>query len=362
MGRVAGTPVVLTTTSLVTVGFIALAFGPVVGARFPGGGPLLTVLAALAIAALIMLSVLVHEVAHGLVARARGMEVQEYALTLFGGHTRLDGRESPLTAGLVAAAGPVASLLVAGVLEVAARQAGPATVVGSVLAICAWSNAFLGLFNLLPGLPMDGGLVLESVVWGVTGDRRRGMILGGWIGRVVAVSVVVAAVVRPLADGGRPSLVVVAWSAMIGALLWSAAGQAIVRGRALRVADTLHVGAVGVPAVGVPATAVLAEADTVRGRAGAVAVVLLTPDGRPAAYVEDAAARSVPAVDRAVVPVTAVAVGLPVGAVVDAGLTGADLVHELAEKQAVSPVLVALDRGVVVALIRTSDVAAALRG
>jgi Zn-dependent protease len=362
VARVAGAPVVLAPTSLLTVAVIAAAFAPGVGARLPGSGPVLTGVAALAIAVLLMASVLVHEIAHGLVARARGLEVREYALTLFGGHMSFDGRETPVTTALVTVAGPVSSILVGGLLWLGAVQTDPGGIARAVLEVAAISSAFLGAFNLLPGLPMDGGFLLEAVVWAVTGDRRRGTVLAGWAGRVVAVGFLLASVVRPLAEGGRTSLVEVVWGAAIGALLWSGATQAIVRGRAMRAADALHVSAVGLRAVGAPATSVMAEADVLRGRTGAEVVVLLAPDGQPVAYEDAQAARSVPAVERAHVPLTAVAIALPAGAVVDATLTGGDLVHEIAERQSVSPVLVALDRGVVVALIRTADVAAALRG
>lgn len=361
VGRVAGAPVVLTPSSLLTVGLIAVVFAPTVAVRAPWLGTGSTIAVALVLGALLMVSVLVHEIAHGLTARARGLQVREYALTLIGGHTAFGGRITPLTEGLVAVVGPIANLLLAAVLWGAAQLVDPASVAALVLVAGAYSNGFVGLFNLVPGLPLDGGQVLESIIWAATGDRRRGTLVAAWAGRVVAVAFVAWVLLVPLLRGGTPSIVAVVWGAVVGAFLWSGAGQALQAARVSRSVDALHVGAVGTRAVGVPATAVLAEADAARGRAGADAVVLLTPDGRPAAYVDPEAANAVPVADRARVPVTAVAVGLPAGAEVEATLRGADLVRAVAAKAERAPVLVAVHQGQVVALLRSADVAAALR-
>ncbi|WP_454048841.1 site-2 protease family protein [Cellulomonas sp. Marseille-Q8402] len=361
VGRVVGAPVVLAPSSLLTVGLFALVFTPSVRIRAPWLGAGSTIAVALVLAAVLLLSVLVHELAHGLTARARGLRVHEFALTLIGGHTAFGGRITPLTEGLVAVVGPIANLVLAGAMWLAGQAVDPTGVAALVLYAGAYSNAFVGLFNLVPGLPMDGGQVLESIIWAATGDRRRGTLVAGWVGRVVAVGFVAWVLLWPLLNGQRPSLFAVGWAAVVGAFLWSGAGQAIRAAQASRAVDALHVGSVGIRAVGVPATAVLAEADAARGRAGADAVVLLSPDGRPAAYVDPQAAAAVPVHDRAHVPLTAVAVGLPAGAVVDARLRGADLVRAIAAAAPTAPVVVAVADGRVVALVRSADVAAALR-
>lgn len=343
------------------VAVIALLFAPSVQVRAPQLGTGSTYVVAAVFAALLMLSILVHEIAHGLVARARGLHVQEYALTLIGGHTAFGGRTTPLTSGLVAVVGPVANLVLAVLFVLGARLAEPFSVVDLVLYAAAYANGFVGLFNLVPGLPLDGGQVLESVVWKITGDRRRGTVVAGWCGRVVAVAFVAWVLLLPLLRGGRPDLFGVVWAAVVGAFLWSGAGQAIRSATASRAVDSLEVGSVGVRAVGVPASAVLAQADAARGQTGADAVVLLSPDSRPAAYVDPQAANAVATTDRAHVPLTAVAVTLPAGAVVDAALRGADLVRAVAATSRFSPVMVAVHEGQVVALLRSADVAAALR-
>jgi Zn-dependent protease len=362
VGRAAGAPIILTPSSALMAAVIALVFAPSVQARAPQLGTGSTYVVALVFAVLLLLSVLVHELAHGLVARARGLQVREFALTLIGGHTAFGGgRVTPGTGALVAVVGPLANLALAAVFGVVARFTDTASLAHLVLFSAAFANLFVGGFNLVPGLPLDGGQVLEAAVWKVTGDRRTGAVVAGWAGRVVAVLFVVWVLGVPLAAGRSPDLVGVVWAAIVGAFLWSGASQAIGAAASARRLDAVTVAHIGTPAVAVAATAMLAEADAARGIARADAVVLLAPDGRVAAYVDPAAANAVPPQDRPRVPVTAVSVTLPAGAVVDGSLQGPALVQAVARVSQFAPVMVAVADGRVVALLRSADVAAALR-
>ena len=82
-----------------------------------------------------------------------------------------------------------------------------------------WTNGFVALFNMLPGLPLDGGFLVDSLVWKVTGSREQGMIAAGWCGRAVTVAVLVWVVVVPLARGQQPSLFTIIWGGFIGAFI-----------------------------------------------------------------------------------------------------------------------------------------------
>ena len=166
----------------------------------------------------------------------------------------------------------------------------------------------------MPGLPLDGGWVLEAVVWGLTKNRHTGTVVAGWAGRVVAVGVLAWALVVPVLDGRQPQISSVVWSALIGAFLWSGASSAVRGGRRRRPSSRSRWRSSGVRAVGVGHTDSLAHAGAVAAAAGAEEVVILSPDGRPAAYVDRAAAASVPAEAAGTTPVTAVAIPLPVGA------------------------------------------------
>ena len=361
IGRAAGAPIILAPSWLLAAVVLTAIFAPTVQARAPQLGAL-TYVVALGFVVLLFVSVLVHELAHGLVARSRGQVVHEFAITLWGGHTAFGGAApTPATSALVAVVGPVANLVIAVACWAAAQGVPSAGLAGLLLYAGAFSNGFVGLFNLIPGLPLDGGRVLEALVWRVTGDRHRGAVVAGWGGRVVAVAVVAWALVLPILAGTSPDLYTIVWTVVIGSFLWSGATSAITGARTGRAVTAITVAAVGLPATVVEAHATLADADRARGTAGVDDVVVLAPDGRPAAYVDRAAAAAVAPDHRASTPVVAVCVVLPVGSVVDASLEGAELVQAVGHATRMSPVVVAVHGGRVVALVRAVDVIAALR-
>ncbi|MEK8229140.1 site-2 protease family protein [Oerskovia sp. M15] len=209
---------------------------------------------------LLFVSVFLHEVAHAVVARSRGHEVTELAVTIWGGHTAYSGTSRrPLDGILISVVGPLTNLLLALVCWVAFQAQPTMTIPALLLYAAAFSNAFVGVFNLLPGLPLDGGQILESVVWAVTGSRTKGTIAAGWVGRVMAVGIVVVAIGWPLADGRQVDLFTVVWAALIGAFLWSGAGAAIRTGHTRQAVAGLTVAALAYPAVSAPVTATVSD-------------------------------------------------------------------------------------------------------
>ena len=361
IGHVVGAPVILAPSWLLAAVVLTLVFAPSVRARSGESGAAVYVVA-LAFVVLLFGSVLVHELAHGLVARARGQQPHEFVLTLWGGHTSFGGAApTPATSALVAAVGPLANLLLAGAFLAAAQSVDPWSVAGLLLYSGAISNGFVGVFNLIPGLPLDGGRVLEAVVWAITKSRHTGTVAAGWTGRVVAVLLFAWALVWPLVQGVQPDLVNVVWTVFIAAFLWAGATASVRSGRTQRAVHGLTVASVASPAVGVPYSDSVAHAGTTAAAVGAHEVVLLSPDGRPAAYVDRAAAAAVPADAAGSTPVTSVAITLPAGAVVDGSLAGAPLIAALSEATRVSPVVAAVVDGRVVGLIRATDVIAAIQ-
>lgn len=383
VGHVAGAPVVLAPSWLVAVAVLTFLYAPAVQG-LTGLPRTATYLVAAASVVLLFASVLVHELAHGLVARARGQQPQEFVLTLMGGHTTFGAAAAtPATSALVAVAGPLSNLVLAAglllvahvrtgghllpaltaagghLLEVLAR--GDGTVLTALLLVGATTNAFVGAFNLVPGLPLDGGRVLEAAVWAGTGDRHRGAVVAGWAGRLVAVAVPLVALARPFLEGREPSLWSVGWSALLGAFLWAGASAAVRGARTGRAVEALSVRTVGRPAVAVGAAASLADARAAARAAGVTEVVVVDPEGRPAAYVDHEADARVPEALAAATTVGAVCSPLPVGAVVDGALEGERLLQALGAATAHAPVVAAVVDGRVVALVRTADVVAALR-
>ncbi len=360
IGRVAGAPVILTPTWLLAAVLLTAAFAPSVrNATGLGNGAYVV---ALAFVVLLFGSVFAHELAHGLVGRARGQHPTEFVLTLWGGHTAFRGAaSSPATAALVAFAGPATNLLLGGVFYALSRLTPEQSLAQWLLWSGAFSNAFVAVFNLLPGQPLDGGQMLESAVWAGTKDRTRGTVAAAWTGRVVAVLVVAWALLPDLVAGRQPSLFTVVWAVLIGGFLWSGATAALRGARQQRMVRVLTVASVGRPAVAVGHDESVATAGARAAAAGAGEVVVVAPDGRPAAYVDTAAAAAVPRERAGLTSVSAVSVPLPVGAWVDGRLQGESLLRALSEASRLSPVLVALVDGRVVALVRTADVVAAIR-
>ncbi|SKC70499.1 site-2 protease family protein [Krasilnikoviella flava] len=362
VGRIAGAPVLVTPSWFLGAVVLTALFTPTVRAFAPLLPGASVVLVAFAFVLLLFASVFLHEVAHALVARARGHRVTELAVTLWGGHTAYTGSGArPLDGALVAVVGPLTNLALAAAFWVAYQLQPAATVPSMLLFAGAFSNAFVGIFNLLPGLPLDGGQVLESIVWGATGSRARGTLAAGWVGRAVAVGVLAWALLWPLLEGRSPSLVTAMWAALIGAFLWSGAGDAIKGARARARVAGLTARGLAVPAVVVPvSTSVAGVSDAAARHAGAV-VAVVGPSGEPVGWVDPGAVASVPADQAGTTPVEAVVVPFPPGSAVTPDLEGDELLDRLARGSSGARVVPVVDAGRLTGVLDVARVAAALR-
>jgi Zn-dependent protease/CBS domain-containing protein len=136
---------------------------------------------------LLFVAVVVHELAHSLVARAQGLDVRSITLFIFGGVSNLTAESPrPKVEFLVAGVGPLSSLVLAGFAFVAANVAPEGSPVQALFSYLAVVNGLLALFNLIPGFPLDGGRVLRSIVWQATGSLRRATEVAARVGIVVA--------------------------------------------------------------------------------------------------------------------------------------------------------------------------------
>ncbi|WP_435736099.1 site-2 protease family protein [Cellulosimicrobium sp. PMB13] len=363
IGRVSGAPVILTPSWFLAAAILTVLFAPTVENLAPhlGGERFLV---SFAFVLLLFGSVFLHEVAHALVARARGQQVTELAVTLWGGHTAYSGTSArPLDGFLISVVGPLTNLALAVVFWLSFQATDVFSVPALLLYAGAFSNAFVGFFNLLPGLPLDGGQILESAVWAATGSRTRGTVAAGWVGRAVAVGVVAWALLWPLSLGRQPSLWTVAWAALIGAFLWSGAGQAIAAGRTREAVAGLSVRGLARAAVPVASGSSVAAAGRAVALAGGphVLAVLVDDAGRTVGYVDPAAAAAVPPDAAETTPVGAVAVPLPPGTAVDAGLVGQDMLATLARAGRQTAVVPVTDGGRVVGVLEVARVVTALR-
>ena len=139
-------------------------------------------------AILLFVSVLLHELAHSVVARARGLPVKNITLYIFGGVSNIE--KEPGSPGIefqVAVVGPITSLLIGALALALLYLLGQNT---SALAAILWylgfANILLGIFNLIPGFPLDGGRVLRSIVWKINGNLRRATRIVTVVGQIIA--------------------------------------------------------------------------------------------------------------------------------------------------------------------------------
>ncbi|MFI9250225.1 site-2 protease family protein [Streptomyces sp. NPDC053069] len=154
----------------------------------PGLAPVVYAVAGVAGAVLLLASLVVHEAAHALTARRAGIGVRDVTLWALGGFTRMDQPTTARAAFVVAVSGPLASLLLGGIGlgAGAAVQAAPdARIVVAVLGWLGGTNLVLGVFNLLPAAPLDGGRLLQAALWWRTGDRERAQRAAGRSGQAV---------------------------------------------------------------------------------------------------------------------------------------------------------------------------------
>lgn len=234
IGSLRGVPVYLGRTWPIIAVVIVALFGPQLHDDRPDLGAMAYVVAAL-YAVLLLISVLIHEASHALMGQARGYKVNRIVADLWGGHTAYDTADTtPGSTALVAVVGPLSN----GVLALLAYLSLPIVPDGvptALVSVLAWSNAFVAAFNMLPGLPLDGGYLVDAAVWKATGSRAQGMIVAGWCGRVVTVLVLLWALVVPLLSGRSPSLVTVVWALFLGTFLWAGASAAIKGGTVRRV-------------------------------------------------------------------------------------------------------------------------------
>ncbi len=200
----------------------------VFAARFtPAHGLATAVVMGAATAALVVLTTLLHELAHALEARHRGIEVDAITLLLFGGVTEMHATAPTARDELaVAAVGPYVSLVAAAAAGVTATFVGDLVTgpvgaqIAEVAGILGWWNLALAVFNIVPGAPLDGGRVLRAVLWMVLGDRLKALRASVRAGQLLALVLVASAVwiaTRPAAD----TLTAVA---VAGVLIVTAAG------------------------------------------------------------------------------------------------------------------------------------------
>lgn len=255
VGRVFGAPIVLAWSWFVAAVVITVFFAPWIMRMSPGLGWPLAWGIAFGYAVLLFSSVFLHELAHAVAGRASGQQVAGIELNIWGGFTQFspraeeDTRRAATTSFIVSIVGPLVNIVLAGAAVWGLYALPPWTAGWLLLLAVAVANGALGIMNLLPGIPLDGGWALQALIWRATGSQYRGTILASWVGRLIALAFVFAAVVVPLLSGQRPDLITVAWTTAIAVMLWFSAGDAAAHARRAQRMETYDLDRVIQPAI-----------------------------------------------------------------------------------------------------------------
>ena len=355
----AGSDVLVSSSWFVVAALIAVIMAPLVEEVEPGLGALKYV-AGLAFAVLLYGSVLLHEASHAVVANRLGYPVTSITLHFLGGMTSIEGEaRTPRHEFLIAVVGPLTSLAVGG----AALLLLPVTPDGLLrLAVegLAGANLLVGVLNLVPGLPLDGGRVLKAGVWGMTGSIVSGTVVAGWGGRVAAVAVLLWPLAQERLLGTPPDVIDYVLAFIVAAFLWSGATAAMAAARLRRRIPQLVARQLARRTLEVPGDLPLAEAVRRAQEAQAGGIVTTTTDGSAAGLVSEAALLATPEDRRPWVPTSSVARTLEAGLRLPADIRGEDLVRAITRTPAAEYLLVEED-GSVYGVLATDDVDRAFR-
>lgn len=353
IGAIGGVDVLVRSSWLLIAALVAYLVAPGIERVAPGMGSWKYV-AGLAFAVLLTLSLLLHEISHALMAKRFGIRVRSITLHFIGGVTAIDGE--PRTPGqelAISAVGPVTSLGIAGAAY-ALLQVTPGGLLSFVVGGLAGANLVVGVLNLVPGMPLDGGRVLRALVWRVSGDPHTGTLAAGWAGRVVA-GLMFASPAIMRAAGLPVDVLDYVLAFVIGWFLWSAASGAILSARIRRRLPGLRARELARRVVAVPADVPLAEAVRRAQESRAAGVVTVSADGVPVGIVNEAAVLATPEARRASVPVSSVARTVQAGQSLPADAAGEELVLAMQRHPAPEYLLVEPD-GRLYGVLVTGDV------
>jgi Zn-dependent protease/CheY-like chemotaxis protein len=313
-------------------------------------------LAAAAAAVLFAASVLAHELGHAVLSLRMGLPIKRITLYLFGGMAELDGEPAtPATEYLVAIAGPLVSVFLAGASAVVAGSTPRGATLHGIAVYLALTNAAIGVLNLLPGLPLDGGRVLRAVVWRLSGSRDTGTFAGVRGGQGVALLAASFGLLR-VGAGDQYGLFELA----IGVFVWVNATALGRRTEMLARLRRVDLRALMRPALEVEAALPLSEALR-RAMESRRRLLVVDSHGVPAAVISGTALEAVPDQRRPWVAVADVARPLEPGLVLDSRLDGLRLLERMRATPA-SEYLVTGADGAVAGVLSAHDVARALAG
>jgi Zn-dependent protease len=363
IGRPFGIPVYISPYLFLVAAVLVVLYGGAEGG-VPGSlhGPVVRYGVAAAFVVLLYVSVLLHELSHSVVARAFRLPVRRIVLYPLGGFSVIE--PEPPTPGqefMVSAAGPAMSLVLAGIGYLFLRQVHSNGITHALLELLVLSNLLVTIFNLLPGLPLDGGRVLRAGLWKLTGNQGSATVMAAWSGRGLAVALV--AVPLLVSSAGNFSIAgpYGLWLIVIAIFMWMSAGQALRSAKIRERLPALQARTLARRAIPIQPTLPLAEAIRRADLAQARALVVVDHDSKPIAIVNENAVLATPEQRRPWVDAGSLARTLDEGMILSADLSGMDLI-EAVSKAPASEYLLVEPSGQVYGVLSRSDLDLAFAG
>ncbi|MGI9156010.1 MAG: site-2 protease family protein [Marmoricola sp.] len=354
VGQIAGVDVLVRSSWLIVAALIAALMAPAIEQAAPGLGALKYV-AGFAFAVLLYLSVLLHEASHAVAATHYGLPVKSISIHFLGGATEMgEEAHTPWSEFVIAVVGPLTSIVV-GAAALGLWYVSAGGLVGLALQALAFANLAVGVLNLVPGLPLDGGRVLRAAVWQVGKDQDRATIVAAWGGRIAAVLALGWPLVQQNVLGYRAGITDYLMSVLIAAFLWGGANASLAHARLRRRLPAIQARRVARRVIVVPEDLPVAEAVRRAQEAQAGAIATHTADDRVAGLVNETALGSVPAERRPWLAVSTVSRTMEDGLRLAADLSGEELIRAMTGTPATEYLLVEAD-GHIYGMLVTADV------
>ncbi len=223
VGNLFGIPFYVAQSWFLVLGLVTWTYASGLATQFPDWDGSLSLLVGLVTALLLFASVIAHELGHSFVAIRQGIEVKSITLFLFGGLARLE-KESKTPAGAfwVAIAGPLVSIVLFALITAIQTSVTVSAPLTAVLGVLAYVNLALAVFNLIPGLPLDGGNILKALVWKITGNPYKGVVFASRAGQLIGWLAITSGLIPLFLFGSFGNF----WNLLIGWFLLQNAGRA----------------------------------------------------------------------------------------------------------------------------------------
>ncbi|MFN6530398.1 site-2 protease family protein [Nostoc sp. ChiSLP03a] len=222
VGNLFGIPFYIHPSWFLVLGLVTWSYSSGLAAQFPQLSAGLALVLGLMTALMLFASVVAHELGHSFVAIRQGIDVKSITLFIFGGLASLEKEsKTPGEAFWVAIAGPMVSLLLCGIVIAIGTTTAASGPLAAILGVLASVNLALALFNLIPGLPLDGGNILKALVWKITGNPYKGVTFASRVGQIFGWVAILSGVLPLLLFGNSGNF----WNLLIGFFLLQNAGN-----------------------------------------------------------------------------------------------------------------------------------------